>query len=165
MKKLQLCLTLLVLTWLGRSESAYALPDYPKYLQAAASTPCLPHCNVCHRDDNAGSGTVDRPFGVSLERIGHLRGGGRSDVARAIDALRAQKTDSDGDGVADTDELSAGEDPNYAGDGDLCGPEVGCSTSKANSSWSSAVALLATLALLLRGRRRTAATRARDLAP
>jgi len=152
MNRLQICMSLLALTWWASAQTAQALPDYPKYLQTAADTPCLPHCNVCHRDDNAGSGTVDRPFGLSMEHIGGLGGGGSFDVARALDVLRSQKTDSDGDGVADSDELSQGEDPNYAGDGDLCGPQVGCSTSAPFSLWSGAPALLALLALALRRR-------------
>ncbi|MEY4514669.1 MAG: hypothetical protein RLZZ450_6791 [Pseudomonadota bacterium] len=149
MKRTYICVSLLALAGWARAEPARALPDYPEYLQTAASAPCLPHCNVCHRDDNAGSGTVDRPFALSMERIGGLGGGGSSDVARALDVLRAQKTDSDGDGVADNDELSRGEDPNFAGDGDLCGPQVGCSTSAPFGPWSGAPALLALLAIPL----------------
>jgi len=159
MKKAHLCLSVLALTWGASPEPARALPDYPEYLQTAASAPCLPHCNVCHRDDNAGSGTVDRPFVLSMEHVGGLRGGGRSDVARALDVLRAQKTDSDGDGEADSDELSRGEDPNFAGDGDLCGPQVGCSTSAPLSPWSFAPALLALLALPLLQRLRARSRR------
>ena len=164
MRKLQICFSLLALGWLMCSDRAHALPEYPKYLQTAAETPCLPHCNVCHRDDNAGSGTVDRPFGKSIERVGHLRGGGQSDVTRAVDTLRSANTDSDGDGVADIDELSRGEDPNYAGDGSLCGPQVGCSAASApptvGSSGSSALlACLLVLSLRLFARARTGTLR------
>ncbi|HEY6881879.1 MAG TPA: thrombospondin type 3 repeat-containing protein [Polyangiales bacterium] len=106
--------------------SAHALPDYPEALQKASAAPCLPHCNVCHRDDNAGSGTVDRPFGRSMERIGGL-GGAKAGVAWAVQTLEQQGTDSDGDGVPDIEELAMGEDPNDAHPTSLCGPEAGCS--------------------------------------
>jgi hypothetical protein len=149
MRKLQICFTVLVLGWLTGGGRAHALPEYPKYLQTAADTPCLPHCNVCHRDDNAGDGTIDRPFGKSIERVGRLRGGGQSSITQAVDTLRAQNTDSDGDGIADIDELSHGEDPNYAGDGSICGPQVGCSAAAgAQSVWSSGLTVLVVFSLM-----------------
>ncbi|MDB4991465.1 MAG: hypothetical protein JWN04_6643 [Myxococcaceae bacterium] len=144
MNKRQICMSLLALGWLVSADTARALPEYPKYLQSAAETPCLPHCNVCHRDDNAGSGTIDRPFGKSLQEVGHLAGGGKSDIARAVGDLRAKNTDSDGDGVSDMEELSAGEDPNYAGDGSICGPQVGCSAvRRRGDSWPTWLAVCA----------------------
>ena len=154
MNKLSICVSLLALGWLAGTERARALPDYPKYLQSAADAPCLPHCNLCHRDDNAGSGTVDRPFGKSLQQVGHLGGGGKSDVTRSVGEIRTQKTDSDGDGVSDIDELSAGEDPNYAGDGSLCGPRVGCSAASTRAqSWPTWLAMCALLSFAFSARR------------
>ncbi|MDB4977314.1 MAG: hypothetical protein JWN48_5655 [Myxococcaceae bacterium] len=158
MNKLQICMVLLTLGWATPAETARALPEYPKYLQSAAQTPCLPHCNVCHRDDNAGSGTIDQPFGKSLQEVGHLGGGGKSDVTRAVGDLRTQNTDSDRDGVSDIDELSAGEDPNYAGDGSICGPQVGCSAvGQRDDSWPTWLVICAVFSLavfLSRGRDR-----------
>lgn len=165
MRKLQIFLSLLALGWLMHSDRAYALPEYPKYLQTAADTPCLPHCNVCHRDDNAGSGTVDRPFGKSIEQVGYLSGGGQSSVTRAVDTLRSQNTDSDGDGVSDIDELSHGEDPNYAGDGSICGPQVGCSAAgQARNAWSNGLSALLALSLALWFRRARVRSAARLMA-
>lgn len=148
---------LLLFGTLGSTPRARALPEYPDDLHDAVPTPCVPHCNVCHRDDNAGSGTVDRPFGLSMRQVGGLGGGG---VARAVERLRAANTDSDGDGVSDIDELEQGEDPNYAGNGDLCGPEVGCSAApkrtrqQGSSGWSGLLAPTLMLFVLLRRSRR-----------
>src|SRR5690242_10961406 len=89
---------------LGIATSAQALPDFPEELQKAASTPCLPHCNVCHRDDNAGDGTIDRPFALSMERVGGLDGDKRT-IDRAVLRLKQAGTDSDGDGTSDIAEL------------------------------------------------------------
>jgi MYXO-CTERM domain-containing protein len=133
---------------------AWALPDYPEALQDASGAPCLPHCNVCHRDDQAGHATVDRPLGLSLERVGKLGGGGPAQVTRAVERLRAAGTDSDGDGRPDIDELSAGDDPNYSGEGLLCGPEVGCSARSAGGHPPADLGL-AVLGLFLVVRRRT----------
>ena len=131
---------------------ARALPEYPEALQKATGAPCLPHCNVCHRDDNAGSGTVDRPFAVNMEQIGGLNGNERS-VANAVTLLAQAQTDSDGDGAGDIDEISMGQDPNDPYETSLCGPRVGCALGAGTSSLSPALALLA-LARVLRRRRR-----------
>jgi len=44
----------------------------------------------------------------------------------ALDALAAERTDSDHDGVPDIDELEAGSDPNVAGGGSVPPPSYGC---------------------------------------
>jgi hypothetical protein len=121
-------LALLISAWwfFGAVSAAHALPEFPAELQSASGAPCLPHCNVCHRDDGAGDGTLDRPFVISMQRFGQLDGG---NVAGAVERLRTLGTDSDGDGAADIDELAMGNDPNNAADARICGPQVGCSTS------------------------------------
>ena len=113
---------------LGLAGHARALPEYPAELQKAADAPCLPHCNVCHRDDNAGSGTVDRPFVRNMQHLGGL-GDNKTSIAPAVAELARIKTDSDGDGTPDIEELASGDDPNDAYDASLCGPQAGCSVS------------------------------------
>jgi hypothetical protein len=120
---------LFLLVLLGLSSSAQALPEFPAELQKAADTPCLPHCNVCHVDDNAGGGTVNRPFGIAMQRAG-LSGSVYS-LDRAVKSLQSDATDSDGDGVADITELEMGDDPNNSYDAAICGPQVGCSAGSA----------------------------------
>jgi hypothetical protein len=117
-------LILLVVVF-GLVPRARALPEYPAELQRAADTPCLPHCNVCHRDDNAGSGTVDRPFVLNMQRLGGL-GENKASIAPAVAELARIQTDSDGDGTADINELAMGDDPNDAYETSLCGPQAGC---------------------------------------
>jgi hypothetical protein len=159
MRPLRTHMLLLGLSSFAATPHAFALPEYPEALQKAADSPCLPHCNVCHRDDNAGSGTVDRPFGKSIESVGRLGGGGTGQVKAAVKRLQEAGTDSDGDGVSDTDELAQGDDPNYAGDGDLCGPQVGCSASRrtvlGSEAWAGLLGLLTTLTVARFQRRRS----------
>jgi len=123
--------------------SARALPEFPQELQDATDAPCSPHCNICHRDDYAGGGTVDQPFAISMERIGGLG----HDVARAVERLRQNDVDSDGDGTSDIEEISRGDDPNTAYDAGICGPMVGCaavspSATGTQTTWCVGLAIL-----------------------
>jgi hypothetical protein len=60
---------------------------------------------------------------------------------------------------SDTDERALGDDPNYAGDGDLCGPKVGCSASRrgafGSEAWGALLGVLSTLAVARPNRRRS----------
>lgn len=127
---LKILLSLLGLLCL--SSPARALPEFPADLQKAADTPCLPHCNVCHVDDNAGGGTVNRPFGIAMEHAG-LSGSAFS-LKRAVEKLQSDATDSDGDGVPDIVELEMGDDPNSSYDATICGPQVGCHAGSASGT-------------------------------
>lgn len=66
-------------------------------------------CLLCHRDNNGGAGTVTREFGKTLQSKG-LVGGNTTSLDAAIAALG--NADSDGDGAADSDELTGMGDPN-----------------------------------------------------
>ncbi len=126
-----------------------------------------PQCGLCHTNNITGPGTVNTPFGRSLR----LRGAVGLDEARlrsALDTLRADAVDSDGDGVADVTELENGTDPNVpesdgggvgggaggggGGDEVFPPPRYGCGASAVPGLWAlgSAVAL----ASLARRRRR-----------
>ena len=58
-----------------------ASPTYPGQLQKDLGMPCAPPCTLCHRDQNGGLCTVDKPFGLSMYGAG-LRG-------QSPDGLRA----------------------------------------------------------------------------
>jgi hypothetical protein len=93
--------------------SAHAQGDYPGEVEDYLKLSYAPPCSLCHEKGNTGSGTVVTSFGWSMRGKG-LVVDDPSSIDRALDALRAAKTDSDGDGVPDVDELVAGTDPNSA---------------------------------------------------
>ncbi len=72
----------------------------------------LGQCELCHASKAGGDATVT-PFVASLKATGNTLGAGQLDPLRAALAqLSAAGTDSDGDGVADVEELNLGSDPN-----------------------------------------------------
>ncbi|MEQ1566137.1 MAG: hypothetical protein ABMA64_10905 [Myxococcota bacterium] len=105
---------------------AHASATYPATLEAELGMPCTPACTVCHDSNLGGAGTVTAPFGAALVDAG-VTGGSQTELLAS--ALAALDADSDADGAPDTEELSAGDDPN--GGDPLCGggvtaPEYGC---------------------------------------
>ncbi|MEZ4227435.1 MAG: hypothetical protein R3B13_41235 [Polyangiaceae bacterium] len=141
--------------------SAQARPEFPQAVQDAADAPCLPQCSLCHRD-TSGGGVADQPFAQSLLSQGD--GNGEEGIVAAMDRMRQQNMDSDGDGTSDIDELSQGKDPNYAGDALVCLPDVGCGArvarAPAEQGMGAVLTALAALALAhLRRRRRAQALR------
>lgn len=137
---------------------AAASPNYPDAVQAAAGSPCPPPCTVCHESSSGGYGTAVKPFARAMAKIGKLDAEDSALVAPAIEALKAQATDSDGDGTGDVAEVAAGNDPNRHGDGDLCGPEYGCGAriepGQRVDGWALLLSVLVALSLVARGRRR-----------
>lgn len=100
---------------------AQASPNYSAELQAALDLYYVPSCTLCH---STGSGPVDTPFGKSMVARGLLgeaadggvyTDGGTIDptLLAALQKMRADGVDSDGDGAQDLDELSWGGDPNH----------------------------------------------------
>lgn len=116
------CAIAVTLTALSSAKSALALPEFPEKLQEATNAPCIPQCNICHRDDNGGGGTIDKPFVKSLREYGELE----HDMKGAVDALAQAGVDSDGDGTPDVTEIKNGDDPNSSLDAKLCFPDGGC---------------------------------------
>ena len=120
---------------LGHPAVARASPDYPASLSAHLALNYTPACTICHTNNSGGTGTVTRPFGISMRAHGLV---GSSDPAlfAALDAMAADRTDSVCDGTPDIDDLKAGRDPNMPdGDGGstgsgVCGgtlsPRYGC---------------------------------------
>jgi hypothetical protein len=95
------------------SRGALASADYPGALEAELGLPSAPRCDLCHHAAAAPVGPVDTPFGKSMVERG-LLGSDVASMAGAIQAMRADGVDSDGDGAQDLDELSWGGDPNHA---------------------------------------------------
>ena len=104
---------------------AHASSIYPPEVRAHLSLSYTPACTLCHNVPTGGYGTVTTPFGKSMMSRG-LVAQNIGALDTALDALTAEKTDSDGDGVPDIDELKAGTDPNVAGGGAVPPPTYGC---------------------------------------
>lgn len=149
----------------GRASSSF-----PEELKNQLAMQCAPPCTICHRTLEGGAGTTDKNFAAAMVTASDaatpgtdgLVAGQPATVALAVAAVEKAGTDSDGDGRGDIAELSAGSDPNVAGDGAtdalLCGPTYGCGARVASrppvDGSALAVALLVAGFLGLRARRR-----------
>jgi hypothetical protein len=89
---------------------ANATPNFPAAIADHLNLQREPDCTLCHVG-TPGRGTVTTPFGVSMRDRG-LMAFDESTLDTALDALDAEKKDSDGDGIPDITELKAGTDPN-----------------------------------------------------
>lgn len=104
---------------------SHAHNTYPQQLADELNMPCVPQCTICHRDNLGGFSSIVEPFGISMQKAGLTFI--PSSLDPALKQLEAERVDSDGDGVGDILELSAGQDPN--GKVDLCSiqsPKFGC---------------------------------------
>ncbi|MBK8213428.1 MAG: hypothetical protein IPK71_06700 [Myxococcales bacterium] len=110
---------------------ASATPSFPGAIRGHLGLGEPPPCALCHAGGQTGRGTVTTPFGATMRSRG-LVAYDESTLRTALDALAAEKKDSDHDGVPDVAELTSGADPNAAGgDGGVAGeappvPEYGC---------------------------------------
>jgi hypothetical protein len=105
-----------------------ASDEYPQIISEELATPCIPTCTLCHLTNQGGQNTSDasKPFLLAMLGAGLLPGS--PDLLRtALTTLASNMTDSDGDGMADTEELAQERNPNEFGEGQLCGgPTYGC---------------------------------------
>ncbi len=117
------------------SPEAVASPIFPDTVKQhlGLAAPAAEGCALCHTDAGGGPGKLTKPFGKTLQSRG-LQAGDAGSLKTALDAITAEKKDSDGDCKIDVDELKAGTSPNEgaascgapAGSGDDDGPVYGC---------------------------------------
>jgi uncharacterized protein (TIGR03382 family) len=102
--------------------TARASSTYPSLVQSDVGMSSTPGCDLCHFNGQTGMGTVTTPVGKSLKARGCMAGSPTS-LSNALAKLTTDKTDSDGDGMSDIDELKAGRNPNVV-DGSTDGGSV-----------------------------------------
>jgi hypothetical protein len=93
--------------------TAHATPNFPSAVQRDLSAMSRPACIVCHNNPSGGLGTVTTGFGTYMRSRG-LVAFDEGSLQTAIDAARAEKHDSNGDGIDDLAALTEGLDPNAA---------------------------------------------------
>jgi hypothetical protein len=109
----------LVMASLSLGRTAAASSDFPGIVAAewkisgrlaGASTQ---GCTLCHKSDDGGLGSINRPFGKTMHtRLGVI-GGEPDTLRRALDNDKKSALDSDGDGISDYQELAVDHtDPN-----------------------------------------------------
>jgi MYXO-CTERM domain-containing protein len=113
---------------------ARAKEEFPREINDDLHLGYDPPCRLCHIQGTTGSGSVAEPFGLSM--LAHGMTGSASSLPGALMALRADNTDSDGDGTPDITELVKGTDPNTPANVRLVSqdPRYGCTVAPADRS-------------------------------
>ena len=124
---LVICLTLL--TVMGLTVVAQAKERFPGEIAQHLGASAAPPCGVCHEYGKTGGDTLVTPFAWAMRARGMTGGGGS--LTDALDRMRTDAVDSDGDGVTDINELIVGTDPNSAASspaspGSFVDPQLGC---------------------------------------
>ncbi|MFO0762502.1 MAG: MYXO-CTERM sorting domain-containing protein [Byssovorax sp.] len=143
---------------------ARASEPFPAAMRDDLGLMAAPGCDLCHEAAKDPVGAADKPFSVSAEKRGLVAGDVES-LQAALDQMRADGVDSDGDGAQDLDELSWGGDPNHADlleGGTQAPPSYGCAVSPAGEDEPAAIAALLASALLA-SRRRERRARSRSI--
>lgn len=105
---------------------ASAEEPFPGAIQKAANIPCTPTCLLCHFGVPGTLANFGQPFGRTVLANG-VQPGNPDSFNAVVANLREKKTDSDGDGKIDVDELAVGSNPNDTDPkAELCGPLYGC---------------------------------------
>lgn len=133
---------------------AFASASFPTAVKTHLSLGTEPpqSCSLCHLNGVTGIGTVNTLFGVSLRAHGAVALD-EAKLGAALDAMRTDNTDSDGDGVPDVQELINGTDPNVPEGGTKApSPRYGCGANAVPGLLAGGALVL----LTLRRRRREA---------
>jgi hypothetical protein len=109
MRLFSTCLTVALLG----AASARASSNFPAVVKSDLGLTSTPGCDLCHFNGQTGMGTATTPVGKTLKSLG-VSAGSASSLSAALTKMTTNKTDSDGDGVSDVDELKAGTNPNVA---------------------------------------------------
>jgi MYXO-CTERM domain-containing protein len=132
------------------AERAAATPNFPGAIASKLAGE-TPDCSICHVCRRTMRGTVNTPWGAAMRERG-LQAYDESSLMAALERMRADGIDSDGDGTLDVDAVKMGKDPNPPTcdeEADETIPKYGCvgSVSASGEPANGGVVLLA-LALL-----------------
>jgi len=139
---------------------ARATPNFPPAIQQHLGLAAPPPCRTCHvTGEQGGKGTVNTLFGAKMRSRGLVEFDEAS-LRTALDALRAEGSDVDQDGVSDIQELIAGTDPNNPPGGDSETPSYGCGARVSATRtlpdapvlWATSVLAIAAIWIRRRGR-------------
>ena len=131
---------------------AHARRDFPDVIAQQLNAPKAPPCSVCHLGGKTSGATVETPFAWTMRA--HGMSGSPSSVQMAIQGVKNDGVDSDGDGVPDWQEIADGTDPNEPGTAtDIQDPQLGCRVAGGTPRRGAAVALAIALAWVVRRRR------------
>lgn len=135
--------------------SARATGGFPAEIQSHLSLSYTPDCHVCHAGGTGQAGNTTTPFVKALLARGLVKYDSAS-LDTALDALAAEGTDSNHDGIADVQGLKDGVDPSVDANGPAL-PDYGCATARGASSSLDASGLFAlALAAFVVARRKRA---------
>ncbi len=104
------------------SSTAWASKNYPQVVESFWDVRTLPvksgkGCLLCHKSEAGGKNTTTKPFGVTLKNKGGTIGASPGSLQRGLEYVRLRGTNSDGDPVADYQEIVVdGTDPNDKND-------------------------------------------------
>ena len=135
-------------TFFAGAHGAQAKEQFPGEIAAHLLAPSAPPCGICHEYGKTGKDTLVTPFAWAMRARG-LTGGG-SALTNALDRMRVDAVDSDGDSATDIDELIAGTDPNSAASrpsapGSFGDPQLGCAVAagagQGSCRWAAAFGL------------------------
>jgi Bacterial TSP3 repeat len=153
--KQRLVIGWLALGSLGWSSLARAKSEFPSEIKNKYVLTYDVPCAVCHIKGNVASATPITPFALSLRARGMT--GDNQSLSSALDKLKSDAVDSDGDGVTDVDELKAGTDPNSSANAsieDNQEPGYGCGGTAPKGRSAPGMASMLALAWFMLRRRR-----------
>lgn len=138
-----LCVAFAITSYAG---TASALEEFPRDIEKTLALKYEPPCRLCHVQNITGAGTLQTSFAMSMRARG-LNADDRASLPIALEKMRTDKVDSDGDGVLDVDELVAGTDPTSSAPGARLdeGAIGGCSWNRRGGGEGAIVAALAVL--------------------
>jgi hypothetical protein len=147
----------MTVAWLSfLAREAAASPSYPGVVAEVWALAQAPECTICHATSSGGTGTVVTYFGRHLQALG-VTAENPSALAQALELDRAQRTDSDGSGTTDYEDLAAGRSPNV-GPGPVADeelrPEHGCATVRGSTPPDGGLVLVVAVASTAAGLRR-----------